>query len=152
MVIARRREGSFGFNRGKLKEQAGISKSVYDDKEIKEVYNKKPNLPKPFKLALYFKNPIGSKNKVMNIEHTWPQSEGARGDAKSDLHHLFATTSFSNSMRGSLPLCNVTVVKWEADQSKSGLNEFSEQCFEPPQNHKGNVTRALFCCSLWCTY
>ncbi len=82
--------------------------------------------------------------KVMNIEHTWPQSEGARGDAKSDLHHLFAATSFSNSMRGSLPFCNVSVVKWEADQSKRGLNEFLEHCFEPPLQHKGNVARALF--------
>lgn len=82
--------------------------------------------------------------KVMNIEHTWPQSEGARGIAKSDLHHLFATTSSSNSMRSSLPFCIVTVVKWQADQSKRGLNSFGEHCFEPPAKHRGNVARALF--------
>ncbi|MBV2167604.1 MAG: endonuclease [Bdellovibrio sp.] len=82
--------------------------------------------------------------KLMNVEHTWPQSEGANGDAKSDLHHLFATTSSTNSMRSSLPFCDVQIVKWEADQSKRGYNEYSEHCFEPPQNHKGNVARALF--------
>ncbi len=82
--------------------------------------------------------------KLMNVEHTWPQSEGANGDAKSDLHHLFATSSSTNSMRSSLPFCDVQIVKWEADQSKRGLNEYSEHCFEPPPNHKGNVARALF--------
>lgn len=82
--------------------------------------------------------------KVMNVEHTWPQSEGANGDAKSDLHHLFATSSSTNSMRSSLPFCNVSLVKWSADQSKRGFNTFGEHCFEPPAAHKGNVARALF--------
>ena len=82
--------------------------------------------------------------KVMNVEHTWPQSEGANGFAKSDLHHLFPTTSSTNSMRSSLPFCNVVVVKWEADQSKRGLGSFGEHCFEPPTAHKGNIARALF--------
>lgn len=82
--------------------------------------------------------------KIMNIEHTWPQSEGANGLAKSDLHHLFATSSASNSIRSSLPFCNVSVIKWQADQSKRGLSSFGEHCFEPPAKHKGNVARALF--------
>lgn len=82
--------------------------------------------------------------KLMNIEHTWPQSEGANGIAKSDLHHLYVTTSSTNSIRSSLPFCNVTIVKWSADQSKRGLNSFGEHCFEPPAAHKGNVARALF--------
>lgn len=82
--------------------------------------------------------------KIMNIEHTWPQSEGAIGIAKSDLHHLFPASSSTNSMRSSLPFCNVSVVKWESDQSKRGLNSFGEHCFEPPDKHKGHVARALF--------
>jgi endonuclease I len=80
----------------------------------------------------------------MNVEHTWPQSEGANGFAKSDLHHLFAASSTTNSIRSSLPFCNVVEIKWEADQSKRGLNSFGEHCFEPPAKHKGNVARALF--------
>lgn len=82
--------------------------------------------------------------KIMNIEHTWPQSEGANGIAKSDLHHIFPTSSTTNSIRSSLPFCDVVTVKWEADQSKRGLNSFGEHCFEPPLGHKGNVARALF--------
>lgn len=82
--------------------------------------------------------------KIMNIEHTWPQSEGANGFAKSDLHHLFPTDSPTNSVRSSLPFCDVVTVKWNNGQSKRGLNSFGEHCFEPPEKHKGNVARALF--------
>lgn len=81
---------------------------------------------------------------IMNIEHTWPQSLGAHGIAKSDLHHLFPATSSSNARRGSFPFCDVLVVQWQEDGSKFGTNEFGEHCFEPPAQHKGNVARALF--------
>jgi hypothetical protein len=82
--------------------------------------------------------------KLMNIEHTWPQSEGANGEAKSDLHHLFVTSSSTNSIRSSLPFCDVKIVKWAEDQSKRGTNLVGENCFEPPAAHKGNVARAMF--------
>ncbi len=82
--------------------------------------------------------------KIMNVEHTWPQSEGANGFAKGDLHHLFAVDSPTNSMRSSLPFCDVITVKWKNSVSKRGLSKFGEHCFEPPEDHKGNVARALF--------
>lgn len=82
--------------------------------------------------------------KIMNIEHTWPQSEGANGEAKSDLHHLFPVESSVNSIRSSLPFCEVQTVKWTNDVSKRGLSLFNEHCFEPPAEHAGNVARALF--------
>lgn len=52
---------SKGFNRGELKEQVGVIRPAFDDKEIKEAYNKKPNLPKPFKLGVYFTTPKSAK-------------------------------------------------------------------------------------------
>ena len=82
--------------------------------------------------------------KIMNIEHTWPQSTGANGIAKSDLHHLFAVDSPTNSIRSSLPFCDVVELKWDNGESKRGFNSFKEHCFEPPVKHKGNVARALF--------
>ncbi len=82
--------------------------------------------------------------KIMNIEHTWPQSEGAVGTAKSDLHHLFISDSPTNSVRSSLPFCDVEQIKWTNGESKRGHNKHNEHCFEPPKNHKGNVARALF--------
>ena len=49
----------------------------------------------------------------MNTEHTWPQSKGATGAAKSDLHHLFPTDSKANSIRGNHPFGIVTgAVSW----------------------------------------
>lgn len=83
-------------------------------------------------------------HKRMNVEHTWPQSKGAVGDAKSDLHHLFPSDSKVNSTRSNFPFCEVSKVKWTNNVSKQGTNKFNEICFEPPTEHKGNVARAEF--------
>lgn len=48
---------STGFNRGSLREQVGIKQPVTTDAEIAKALKKKPNLPKPFKLAIYFSTP-----------------------------------------------------------------------------------------------
>lgn len=83
-------------------------------------------------------------NSAMNTEHTWPQSMGAVGIAKSDLHHLFPTKSSINSTRSNYPFCYVTNVKWESNVSKMGRDSRGTQCFEVPDFHKGNVARAMF--------
>ncbi|MBF0409657.1 MAG: endonuclease [Candidatus Riflebacteria bacterium] len=75
----------------------------------------------------------------MNIEHTWPQSLGATGIAKSDLHHLFPTDSNANGRRGSLPFGEVRNPNWEEGGSKCDGSEF-----EVRDNFKGNVARAKF--------
>ncbi len=51
---------SKGFNRGALQDQIGVKSPVVADKDIKEVLSRKSNLPKPFKLAIYFKKPDAS--------------------------------------------------------------------------------------------
>ncbi len=44
----------------------------------------------------------------ISTEHTWPQSHGAEtGNAKSDMHHLFAVTQSSNSSRSNDPFAEV---------------------------------------------
>lgn len=88
-------------------------------------------------------NKIPSSN-VMNTEHTWPQSKGATGAAKADLHHLFPTDSKANSIRGNWPFGTVKNVKWEENGAKFGTDEKGRTVFEPPDEHKGNVARALF--------
>jgi hypothetical protein len=80
----------------------------------------------------------------MNVEHTWPQSKGATGAAKSDLHHLFPTDSKANSIRSSYPFGEVKNVKWTQGGSKFGTDAQGRLVFEPPAEHKGNVARALF--------
>ena len=94
--------------------------------------------------------------KGFNTEHTFPQSKGATGNAKSDLHHLFPTKIDVNSDRGSYPFAeiddNITDRWYWKDYTQSGIpnsniDEFSEadlsHSFEPREAHKGNVARAM---------
>lgn len=81
----------------------------------------------------------------MNVEHTWPQSKGATGTAKSDLHHLFPTDSKANSTRSSYPFGKVEKVQWSSPNgAKFGTDAQGRKVFEPPDSHKGNVARAMF--------
>ncbi|WP_413569886.1 endonuclease I family protein [Bdellovibrio sp. HCB117] len=90
-------------------------------------------------------------NGVINVEHTWPQSHFTRRFPdevqKSDLHHLFPTDSQLNSIRGNNPFGEVTqdLMDLKCPASRYGLGTAgSDEVFEPPTAHKGNVARALF--------
>lgn len=95
-----------------------------------------------------------SANEI-NIEHTWPKSRfGSRkgsskySDQKSDMHHLFPTDSRTNSIRANhyftqfpnnesgLDGCATSKLGYVASEGFTA--------FEPPEEHKGNVARALF--------
>ncbi|MFL5348681.1 MAG: endonuclease I family protein [Hyalangium sp.] len=81
----------------------------------------------------------------MNVEHTWPQSKGAVGEAKSDLHHLFPVDSKANGTRGNFPFGKVAKVQWSSPSgAKFGLDAQGRKVFEPPDAHKGDVARAMF--------
>ena len=79
----------------------------------------------------------------MNCEHSWPQSRGATGIAKSDLHHLYPVSSRVNSRRSNHPFCNVDVVKTEENGSYLGDSFSGTRCFEPRPEHKGDVARSM---------
>jgi endonuclease I len=78
-----------------------------------------------------------------NAEHTWPQSKGAVGVAKSDLHHLFPTDCNANSKRSSFPFGEVVKVEWTEGGSKFGTDARGVTVFEPRDDQKGNTARAL---------
>lgn len=86
--------------------------------------------------------------KFLNCEHTWPQSkfEGSESSVmKVDLHHLFPVNSKSNSARSNHPFGEIDTDFNVCNSSKLGqIHETGETGFEPPDNHKGNVARALF--------
>ncbi len=86
---------------------------------------------------------IPNSNK-MNCEHSWPQSRGAVGIAKDDLHHLFPVDSKVNSRRSNYPFCNVDRAKWSGGGSRFGVDASGDTCFEPRDEHKGDVARAMF--------
>ena len=102
-------------------------------------------------------NFMNGSNNGMNTEHTWPQSNGASiGNARADMHHLFPTRSPVNSARGSLPFGEVndnSATSWyyltttQGNVPGSNIDLYSELgngFFEPREDHKGNVARAMF--------
>lgn len=80
---------------------------------------------------------------TMNCEHSWPQSRGAVGIAKSDLHHLYPVISSVNSRRSNYDFCEVDNVKWEGGGSLYGDDDEGDRCFEPRDEHKGDVARSM---------
>lgn len=98
----------------------------------------------------------GNSNGI-NAEHTYPRSKGAsEGNAHSDMHHLFPTRSPINSSRSNFPFGEIEdnqVDTWfyldkENDEIPSeDIDLYSERIngkFEPREDHKGNVARAMF--------
>lgn len=90
-------------------------------------------------------------NTVVNVEHTWPQSKFTNkfpdDVQKSDLHHLYPTDSQLNAIRGNHPFGEVRkdLMDLKCPEARFGVGTSgSDEVFEPPQNHKGNVARALF--------
>ncbi len=80
----------------------------------------------------------------MNTEHTLPRSRGANGEREADLHNLYPTQSTVNSRRSNHPFGEVVDVEWEDPSgAKLGQDADGETVFEPPDEHKGNVARAL---------
>jgi hypothetical protein len=82
---------------------------------------------------------------IMNTEHTWPQSYGAEGEARSDLHHLFPADAWINSSRGNLPFGEVVVSSggYPIGGSDRGSNAQGQTVFEPRDAHKGDCARAV---------
>jgi len=99
-----------------------------------------------------------SASPILNCEHTWPKSKGAEGGlAESNMHHLYPTNGDANAARGSLPFEEIDdqqTDRWWKDISyitsipQTEIDAYSEELtgnsFEPREEHKGNVARAMF--------
>lgn len=86
-----------------------------------------------------------------NTEHSYAQSWFGTAEAsikKADVHHLFITNMNVNSSRSNYPFGvvtgNATIYTYANDYvSKKGLNTSGATVFEPANQHKGNLARAL---------
>lgn len=92
-------------------------------------------------------------HKVLNAEHTWPQSRFNKKFStelqKSDLHNLFPTGAKINRQRSNHPFGWVQTENVETcAASRLGESTNAATVFEPPQSHRGNVARAIFYFSL----
>jgi endonuclease I len=83
------------------------------------------------------------KNGV-NTEHTWPQTflkkSGRFEEARADIYHLFPSEVQINGIRGSLPFAECG----HESNVEGAVCENSQRGFEPPEEHKGIVARAMF--------
>lgn len=100
-----------------------------------------------------------SQNGVgLNQEHTWPQSL-LDSQGRRDLHNLFPTQVGVNSARGNdrfAEIPDAQATRWyrgtppynQTSVPTANIDEYSEIragiSFEPREDHKGNVARALF--------
>jgi hypothetical protein len=93
----------------------------------------------------------------INAEHVWPQSMGAKGPAKSDLHNLFASRAEVNSDRANFPFADIPdsqTTSWYLDddelfvkpspQDIDKYSEFKRGAFEPREAKKGDIARVMF--------
>ena len=102
---------------------------------------------------LYF----GGTQNGINAEHTYPVSKGTEfGLAKSDMHHIFPSKININSDRASYEFNEIRdniTQKWYLKDKilnsvpSTNINSYSEYAqnyFEPRENKKGDIARALF--------
>jgi len=90
-------------------------------------------------------------NQIINVEHTWPQARFNKNINKNtqlgDLHHLFPTDSRTNNIRG---MWQFAVIQEHRPTELCSASAYGRRkgnktlFFEPPDDHKGNVARALF--------
>ncbi|MCW2927446.1 MAG: endonuclease [Thermoleophilia bacterium] len=84
----------------------------------------------------------------LSTEHVWPQSEGAREEARSDLHHLRPALQRLNAHRSNLAFGEVASVEWASDPVK-GVDELSvvgaaadgTKVFSPRASMRGDLAR-----------
>lgn len=100
---------------------------------------------------------MNGTNDGINCEHTWPQSKGAQtGNPESDMHHLFPVRSAVNTARDNFPFAEIPdplatqwyhldEVRTTPPPTEMGLwSERKNGTFEPREDHKGNLARAMF--------
>jgi len=85
-------------------------------------------------------NQDGTSYDFVNCEHLWPQSFFKKqGPMVSDLHHLYPSFSKPNHVRGHHPFGKVADPRY----STVAGSQYGGAIFEPHDNVKGNVARAL---------
>ena len=122
-------------------------KDIYCNRRFtKNDFPKGKGAPAPNKIPFF---------KVLNTEHIWPQSRFSkkipRYIQKTDLHILYPSGATINIQRSNLSFNNVIrrTARLTCKKSQKGTSRsISQIFFEPPDNVKGNVARAMFYFSL----
>ncbi|PKL85897.1 MAG: hypothetical protein CVV22_05015 [Ignavibacteriae bacterium HGW-Ignavibacteriae-1] len=80
-----------------------------------------------------------------NTEHSWPRSYGSDYEPPlSDMNHIFPSSKTANDRRANFPYNYVTgQISWQDGGSKLGIDPTGKTAFEPRNEVKGNIARAL---------
>ncbi|MBV6444728.1 MAG: hypothetical protein IFNCLDLE_00991 [Ignavibacteriaceae bacterium] len=86
-----------------------------------------------------------AQNQGFDTEHTWPQGTFSQNEPmRSDIYHLYPTSSTANNKRSNYPFGAVTgTPTWTSGGSKLGPGSTGATVFEPRDVHKGNVARSM---------
>lgn len=87
---------------------------------------------------------LKSQDVIWNLEHVWPQSHGARGAAKSDLHHLQPCLNHVNSIRGNKDFLDLHGQGEEIEEAPGNFINNHQNAIEPREDIKGDIARMLF--------
>ena len=129
-----------------------------NDDSVKCIYSGLPRfLPEGVDPSQYL---FGNGNEIesINLEHGWPQAKGAGDGTRGnvDMHHLYPSRVKINSDRANFPYQDIAdhlTESWyylDVESSIKPMNnvdaysEFSTGKFEPREEVKGDIARAMF--------
>ena len=115
-----------------------------------DIYSDRPGGTPPYQYTLGNDQcgSYGGEGDCYNREHLWAQSwTNNDGTHKTDLHHVYPTDGYVNGRRGNYAFGEVTRAEWTSQNGgKLGPNTvsgFSGTAFEPIDEYKGDIARAL---------
>lgn len=89
---------------------------------------------------------------IAQLDHVVPRTKMKDDVSLSDMHQVFVVDSEARIARNVLPFCDVLVPAWEKGGSRAGVDRRARPCFEPRDDHKGDVARALAYTSVMYAY
>ncbi len=124
----------------------------YDgDGSVVDMYSEIPATKDPYNFSQrkHMCGQYKGESDCFNREHLFPQSIfSRRPPMKADFFHVYPSDGYVNNKRGSHPFGEVSRAKWVSrNGSKVGphnkLHEYSGSVFEPIDEFKGDIARAL---------
>ena len=137
--------------RGKLKSFSEAGHDVLSYREAREVLYWHADNKNGIVTTIYAQRPTKLKPsewpdpQVLNCEHLWPQSKGAkRPPMRTDLFHLRPAVPRVNSTRSNHPFGTPVETKPSSAKWKVGQDASGRTVFEPPPAVRGDISRSLF--------
>ncbi|MFD1064212.1 endonuclease [Winogradskyella litorisediminis] len=142
--------GSNGYEDTHTDEMVPTGNNYENDGTILDMYSENPSGTDPYNYT-HGNMQCGNQSAegdCYNREHIVPQSSfNSAFPMQSDIHHVIPTDGRVNNFRGSLPFANVATPNFTSlngsQRGSSGVVGYSGNVFEPIDEFKGDIARAL---------